>query len=205
MAAGLGLAATQSVNVRRLALVAIGLAIIGNSFAVARGLLGFPPGFIRAERAIAWPLDCEKSAIREAYARYPGARLAHTDFQRAKYFVPEMEVIDLSGLNNREIAHATTDNTNPYGKHDLDYALRMQAEIVKLGTGVLEGGVITNEQWLASLSETGEVNRDFRNARPFLLANAAELQRDYVPVAIETSCEGYYLNLLVRRDAGRAD
>lgn len=150
-------------------------------------------------------LDCERDAIREAFARYPGARLAHTDFQRAKYFVPDMEVIDLSGLNHRGIAHATTGEVNPYGKHDLNYALPEKAELLKLGTGVMEYRIITNDDWLGSLREDGEVARDFRNARQFLLANADELRRDYMPVAIETVCSGSYLNLLVRRDAVRAD
>ena len=205
MATGLGLAAASFMTLQRVALAAVAFAVLGNGFVVLGSLPGNITGFMRTERILDRQLDCERDAIREAFARYPGARLAHTDFQRAKYFVPQMEVIDLSGLNNRDIAHATTGEVNPYGKHDLNYALREQAEILKLGTGVMEFRVITNEDWLNSLREDREVARDFRNARPFLLANAAELQRDYEPVAIETACSGSYLNLLVRRDAERAD
>ncbi len=200
LATGLGLGACRPRWVLNTALLFVVIAVAGNGLNIARGFPGNVLGFVALERLVKQQLVCERDAIREAHRRWPAARLAHTDFQRAKYFVPDMEVIDLSGLNHREIAHSTK-QANLYGKHDLDYALDQQAEIIKLGTGVMEAEIITEAQWLQSLSPDGEVVRDLRNTRKFLLRRADELARDYKPLAIDTPC-GYYLNLLVRQDIG---
>ncbi len=197
-AVGIGLAACRPRWVLSSALVCVVIAVAGSGLTIARGFPGNVLGFVALERMVLRGLACERDAIREAHRRWPAARLAHTDFQRAKYFVPALEVIDLSGLNHRGIAHSTG-KANLYGKRDLDYALEQGAEMLKLGTGVMEAEIITEAMWLQSLSPDGEVASDLRNTREFLLRRADELARDYKPLAIATSC-GYYLNLLVRQD-----
>jgi hypothetical protein len=138
------------------------------------------------------------------HVEFPNARLAHTDFQRAKYFASDLELIDLSGLNNKEIAHRTEGNMSLFGKHDLQYALDANVELWKIGNGVMARTALSEQDW-PEVVRTGEgVGERFRDALPFMQANAAAFTEGYAPLTVLTSCDTY-LNLLVRRDLISAD
>ena len=199
LAIGLGLTVCTRWPVTNTAIACVVLALASNGLVVARQFPGNITGFISMERFKNQLHSCERDAIREVHARFPDARLAHTDFQRAKYFVPDMEVIDLSGLNNREIAHSDDGDVNIYGKHDLQYALEQNAELLKLGTGVREPQPLTEAAWLQSTTAGGETERSLTGAGEFLVANGERLSREYNPLVIATDC-GDYLNLIARRD-----
>src|SRR5439155_12084115 len=54
-------------------------------------------------------------------------------FQRIKYFADEQYVLDLSGLNDRAIAHTPVDGPVQWGKSDLLATARRRPEILILG------------------------------------------------------------------------
>ena len=199
LAIGIGLTVCTRWPVTNAAIACVVLGLAGNGLNVARQFPGNITGFVSMERFRNVAFECERDAMRNVHARYPEARLAHTDFQRAKYFVREMEVIDLSGLNNREIAHSTDGDVNIYGKHDLQYALEQDVELLKIGTGVRETQPLTEAAWLQSTTADGETQRSLKGAREFLVANGERLSREYNPLVIATDC-GDYLNLRARRD-----
>jgi len=199
LATGVGLTVCTRWLVTNSAIACVVLALAGNGLVVARQFPGNLTGFIAMERFKNTAHGCERAAIREVHERYPEARLAHTDFQRAKYFAREMEVIDLSGLNNREIAHSSDGDANIFGKHDLQHALDSKAELLKLGTGVREPQPLTESAWLQSTTPGGEPDRSLAATSRFLVANGDQLSREYSPLVIATDC-GDYLNLLARRD-----
>lgn len=154
-------------------------------------------GFIRHERFSDALHDCERDTIRSVYAANPGMTLAQTDFQRAKFYVPQMTVFDLSGLNNRDIAHRPGAEDNLFGKHDLQYGLDNNADVWKLGTGVRELKPITQEQWDATLESGFDPEGRRKTPNPFFLNNAERLAAEYEPTAAP-SC-GNYMNLIVRK------
>lgn len=199
LATGIGLAASRYDIPTRLAVILVVLSVASGGFFIVRHLPANLTGFVAVERHANRTLACERSAVLELQRQYPGATLAHTDFQRAKYFAPDMEVIDLSGLNNRDIAHGRAGSVNVFGKHDLQYGLDQQADVFKLGTGVRETAVLTESDWLQTLSGNGTANRQLKGVAPFLQANQDIFSRDYTPLAIPTGCDDY-INLIVRQD-----
>lgn len=199
LATGLGLTVISARYVRNGAVCCVMVALVLSGFFIARQLPGNVLGFVRMERFAHRAHNCEKAAMRELAGAYPNATLAHTDFQRAKYYAPELRILDLSGLNNREIAHGETGDVNTFGKHDLGYGLSRQADLLKFGTGVREFDPLSEAQWLNAMNPDNEAVRQLREVQGFLVERAPELMRDYTPLAVPTNC-GDYINLIARRD-----
>jgi len=205
LALGLAIIICRHLVVRNLMLGMIGLALIGNGLFIIRNLPhNLAGGFVRMEREVNAGLVCERDALSLVSKTYPGARLAHTDFQRSKYYSPNMEVIDLSGLNNRDISHRTSEVSNVFGKHDLNYALERKAELWKMSTGVMERTPIHELDWPEALRSDESLRTRFRESLDFMRANYAAFSEGYAPLTVSTKC-GTYLNLLVRRDLISAD
>jgi hypothetical protein len=198
LAIGIGLAACEPSRSRTIAVTAIALAISGNAWVIASNLPGNLGGFVRQERTVAAGFRCERESLSLARKMFPDARLAHTDFQRAKYFEPELEVIDLSGLNSRAIAHSTSELTNRFGKHDPQIVLDEGIELWNMGVGVLDAAPLTDEYWHAALTTGEDPEGLFPGLIPFLQSNAAELLDNYQVQAFPNSC-GSYINMVVRR------
>jgi hypothetical protein len=205
LAIGLSLSVYSSGVMRNIIAGLVVMALLGNALFLARNFpANIAAGFVRMERASSASLSCERSAVRRVHVEFPNARLAHTDFQRAKYFASDLELIDLSGLNNKEIAHRTEGNMSLFGKHDLQYALDANVELWKIGNGVMARTALSEQDW-PEVVRTGEgVGERFRDALPFMQANAAAFTEGYAPLTVLTSCDTY-LNLLVRRDLISAD
>jgi len=182
----------QRLNYVLAALVAV--SILGNTLVIVRNLPGNIGGFIKQQRILSATLQCERNAITALHAANPDARFAQTDFQRAKYYAPDMHMIDLSGLNSREIAHREATDSNVYGKHDLKHALDKKVELWKIGTGPIEQAPVTQEEWAQTLI-TGEYP-DTHYSDPFFIENADALSKHYKTAAIETGCDNY-INLIV--------
>lgn len=198
LAAGIGLAASNLSRMRTISAAAIVLAIAGNVWVIASNLPGNLGGFVRQQRTVAVGLQCERESLAQARKMFPNARLAHTDFQRAKYYEPGLEVVDLSGLNSRVIAHSTGALDNPFGKHNPQIVLDEGIELWNIGVGVNNRVPVTDAYWQAVLATGKDPDGIFDGMVPFLRSNAAELVENYQPMAFPNSC-GYYVNMLVRK------
>lgn len=197
LATGLAINAFSNRRLAFAVLLIAALSVLGNGFNMAMALPENLTGFVRMERKNHSMINCERAAIQALHSSNPDARFAQTDFQRAKYYAPNMYMIDLSGLNNREIAHRKDGESNVYGKHDLEYGLSQEAEIWKLGTGPTEYDLVTPAQW-EELLQTGK-GPEMRTPVQFFIDNADVLRNNYRPVAIKTSCNTY-MNLIVTKD-----
>ena len=205
LAVGLALSFWHSGWLRNAIVAFVAVALVGNAWILARNMPeNLAAGFIRMEREFNAGLECEFAAMRLVNSLYPQARLAHTDFQRAKYFAPELEVLDLSGLNNRDIAHRVDGKTNIFGKHDLQYGLDRQAELWKMSTGVMERTPLHEIDWPVALQSGEGLEDRFRGALDFMQQNYTVFSEQFVPLSVRTQC-GTYLNMLLSRDLANAD
>jgi hypothetical protein len=103
-----------------------------------------------------------------------------------------MYVIDITGLNNAEIAHLPHPGQNLWGKRGPAIALARRPEIISFGF------LIWSEQLLANYSAHDLIADEALATRflgyRFFAPLAAEYRTASVPV------EGVYLNLFVRED-----
>ena len=198
LAVGIGLTYCRSWRIQLPVAATVILAISGNVWIIAKSLPQNIGGFIRLEQRASANKDCERAALSQVRLRYPDGRFAHTDFQRAKYYEPALEVIDLTGLNHRDIAHSTDGNANPFGKHNLQTALDEGVELWHLGTGPIRAYPLTDAYWRAALTADEDRNSLLRGPLPFLQTNAMYFLENYEPLATPAACGGY-LNLLVRK------
>jgi len=76
---------------------------------------------------------CDIEVARRLRVDFPGATLAQTDFQKLKFFSDETRVIDLTGLNNRHVAHEAIADHVVWGKHDLEYGAELRPDLWVLG------------------------------------------------------------------------
>lgn len=168
------------------------------------------PAELRRTLARSWPLrersfacDAELAArLRELSDRHagPGWRIAQTDYQRLKYFADELQPLDLTGINDRSIAHRRVEGSVVWGKFSYAVALQRRPELWILGHQV-EPHAAPREP-LASRT-LGEVL-----GRPALAQSyfgyaveeqfVAPLLADYTAASLP-ACGGYF-NFLIRRD-----
>ncbi len=159
-----------------------------------------------ARNRIAWPHGLEKDfwcdqEISSKLARIVGeGPVAQSDYQRLKFFADSIQVIDLVGLNNREIAHQLWDSPVLYGKYKLRNGIETAAPIWIYGK-ILKITSVPMTQF-----PMDAVLRDAAVASIFIgyLANpqnAKQMSKIYTPASIQ-ACGGYF-NLLVQRDQAR--
>jgi len=72
---------------------------------------------------------CEKQAARALAQVLPSGEVMQTDWQRLKFFEDDLRVIDLHGLNDRNIARQTIDGPVRYGKFTHANALEVGADV----------------------------------------------------------------------------
>ena len=77
-----------------------------------------------------FPCDADVTAVLH---RLGVTSFAETDYQRLKYYDDDVRVIDLTGLNDRAIAHRPHPGQNLWGKVDLATAPRTGAEALQIG------------------------------------------------------------------------
>ena len=126
---------------------------------------------------------CERELAAELRQVIPGGTFAESDFQRLKYFADDLTVIDIFGLNDREIAHEPRSTAVRWGKDDLGKVLGRRPDAWVWGPGYmrsfpLDGGT------LFPLRERPEL---------------APLVASYVPASARV-CGGVYMSFAVRRD-----
>jgi len=86
-----------------------------------------PDAYARARTE--WPFSqemfwCELQSVTALQKAIPRGTVAQSDFQRLKYFADEFTVIDLHGLNDREIAHQPWTDYVGWGKYDAANGIR---------------------------------------------------------------------------------
>jgi hypothetical protein len=126
---------------------------------------------------------CEQELAAGLHQVIPGGTFAESDFQRLKYFADDLTVIDVFGLNDREIAHEPRRTAVRWGKDDLEKVLLRRPDAWVWGPGYmrsfpLDGGT------LFPLRERPEL---------------APLVASYVPASARV-CGGVYMSFAVRRD-----
>jgi hypothetical protein len=149
------------------------------------------------ERAFACDRDAAR-AVAALVADRPGAVLAQTDFQRLKYFADDSYVLDLTGLNDRAIAHRRVDGPVQWGKIDLvDAANNRRPEIMILGHHTAPNARAMGRFPLAQVLADPSLHFDFWGYGldgPSTQAVGAAYESASLPV-----CGGWF-NFLVRKD-----
>jgi len=141
--------------------------------------------------------ECDQWVARKL-SRIAGSELvAQTDYQRLKYFADELHVLDVSGLNHRDIARRPVEAPVLWGKFDpLDTILRSPA-IWVLGHHVyVHDDAMSDYPLLDVLGEAELHDRFFGYglAPQFI----EPVSRTYATASVPV-CGGYF-NVLVRRD-----
>ena len=144
--------------------------------------------------------SCDRQAslrIEGMLAHRPGARAAQTDFQRLKYFADDLYVWDLTGLNDRQIAHREVAEPVQWGKLDLLEAVRQRPEVIVLGHRTKPHARAMARYALVDVVRTADLHDDFfgYGLAPHI---ADALSASYGTASVEV-CGGYF-NFLARRD-----
>lgn len=153
--------------------------------------------------AISASLDdyaCEREAARRLAAVVPGGVVMQTDWQRLKHFEDGLRVIDLHGLNDREIARLPLDGPVRYGKFSHAHALRVAAPVWIYGHRLASDAPMAAVPMAALLRDPATASRFVGYVAPEEVVEA--MRRDYLPASIPV-CDRF-LNLLVRREHAEA-
>ena len=80
--------------------------------------------------------DCpfDQEIAEKLRAAVPNPTIAHTDYQRIKYFFDAASTRDLTGLVDSHIAHRPYPAQNLWGKHDLAAAMIIQPDFWQIGS-----------------------------------------------------------------------
>ena len=142
---------------------------------------------------------CERALAERLVDVLPEGTLAHRHLQSAAYFAPSLSVLDLTGINHREIAHRPEPGPVRFGRDALDVALAEDVELIHLHhLPVVE-------------APAAQYSLDELLARPdlgrLLLGNplptgelAAGLASRYRTASLEVCGPGTWFNCLVRAD-----
>ena len=144
--------------------------------------------------------DCDREAslaVARLLTDRPGAVIAQTDFQRFKYFVDEQRVLDLTGLNDLQIAHRRVDAPVQWGKLDLRAAAELRPELLILGHHTDANLRAMGRYPLPEVFRDPTLHTDFfgYGVAP---AIADALTAVYLSASVP-ACGGYF-NFLIRRD-----
>ena len=168
------------------------------------------PAELTSTLAQTWPLslrsfacDAEIAARLRTVVSAPGAApwvIAHTDYQRLKFFADELAPWDLTGLNDRTLAHRRVDGPVGWGKFSYAVALQRRPDLWILGHRVepqyAPPEPLASRSLHTVLTSTALAESYFGYAveEPFI----APLSRDYVAASLPV-CGGYF-NFFLRRD-----
>jgi hypothetical protein len=183
---------------------AAALAALG-TVAAARGAEVLP-GAVPKLRAIAgapWSeadFACGRVAARRLAEALGGETLAQRHFQQARYFAPDLAVMDLTGINNRAIAHRREPGPVRFGRNAIDTALAERVGALHLPPRIAGRLPLADrplEQVLAHPDRAALLLGEPVPAG----AVAAELLADYRSATLPGICgAGTHLNVLVRSD-----
>lgn len=196
--------------------VAHGLALcmivvqLGELLVVPAYFLWTAPRKLRQALKDKWPLTERSFACDAEFARRlarlvgpqgPGARIvAQTDFQRMKYFADDVHTVDLSGLNDRGIAHRPVAGQVLYGKGSYTDALARRPAVWIVGHRVGPRWAPPQPMAAASLRAVfdapavAESYFGYAMEPPFIVPISAA----YTSASLGV-CQGYY-NFLLRND-----
>ncbi len=146
---------------------------------------------------------CERELAERLADALPEGRMAQRHLQSAAYFAPALELLDLTGINHREIAHRPETGPVRFGRNALDVALAEDVELIHLHHLPLLGAPAAEHRLNELLARpdlgllllgdplpTGEL--------------AAELARRYRTASLEVCGPGRWFNCLVRADLAPA-
>jgi hypothetical protein len=160
------------------------------------------------------PLDrrqfaCEQEAANSLQTIAPNLAVAETDYQRLKFFGDSIHVIDLHGLNDRQIAHQIAPGHVVWGKFTYEEALRVDAPIWIYGVSPLMHGppmadvsiadLLLNRQLFMGYTHYLEYHHDTLGTQIMSDAALHGMVERYQTASLRV-CRELYLNFLARRD-----
>jgi hypothetical protein len=154
-------------------------------------------------QAAKWPLTDGTYACVHAFAdaierAVPKGSVAETDYQILKYYADDLRVIDLYGLNDRDIAHRTDSRHIREGKLDLYDVIRRRPDAFLWGTTPARNIPMSSSTMQDVLSEF-HAHRYFTGLETPTPADIATgLAESYLPASIPICGKQY--NVFVRRD-----
>ncbi len=127
-----------------------------------------------------------------------GETIAHRHAQRFRWLVPELKILDLTGLTSREIASLPAPNRITFGRDGIAYG-------IEVGVGALHIDVLrARPSPLASVSPLiladAELALRYAGAPPLQTDLAERLAERYVGASLRHPGAAGWFNLLVRRD-----
>jgi hypothetical protein len=157
--------------------------------------------FVRA----VWPLDarpfeCERQVVEKVATALPAAVVVQTDYQRMKYFADGLRVVDLSGLNDKALAHVPVEGKVRFGKYRSADGPRVRGDIWVFGNRAGMDPLPMAAVPLATMLRDPRQSMHFVGHQP----TEAEIARttEYVPASAAVC--GHYFNFLVKRDVAPA-
>ena len=168
------------------------------------------PGELQTTLAAGWPLSLRSFACdAEIAARLralggPSADwvIAHTDYQRLKFFADELRSWDLTGLNDRTLAHRRVEGTVTWGKFSYAVALQGRPDVWILGHQV-EPRAAPQEPLASRGLRTvlgdavlAESYFGYAVEQPFI----APISQGYIAASLPVAACGGYFNFFLRRD-----
>ena len=142
----------------------------------------------------------EVRALEALSGRLPGGTLASRHLQIAGFVVPELGLLDLTGLNDRSVTRYPTEGPILFGRTSLEPALAAQVEAIHLHHQVLSRRVLARRSvaaWLASPPEERDV---LGYPLPEGPAAAALAEAYRTVTLLRAGGVGRHLNLLLRAD-----
>jgi arabinofuranosyltransferase len=144
---------------------------------------------------------CDREIARRLEQVSQGGVIAQSDYQRLKYFSDHSRVLDLTGINNREIAHREDSRQVLWGKTDFHEAVKLRPELLIFGYRYFQETPMTSYPLRDVVSDLELSERYFGPGVP---PNEADAVSAVYAAASFPACWGYF-NFLVRRDlAARA-
>jgi hypothetical protein len=138
---------------------------------------------------------CSDQISARLAAASAGARVAQIHFQRYKYFEDQAQVFDLTGINQRDVAHLPVEGPVTFGKDGLDLALAEQVEVLHLDYRWTHASPMVRHT-TAALLASPQLRERFA-----VLVNdeqAALLEASYLTASLVGVCGSQCLNVFVR-------
>ena len=145
--------------------------------------------------------ECDRAFGNALRRVVPFGTIAETDFQRLKYWCDDLRVVDLEGLNNREIAHERVSDAVRMGKFRPVTVLRMRPEVWIPGFNfrTMSSRVSAKPHPLLTDAETQMRVLGYDEKQKAAEGSVAvELAGLYVPASLRVC--GIAYNLFVRKD-----
>ncbi|MDA8592940.1 hypothetical protein N9L90_03380 [Planctomycetota bacterium] len=161
-----------------------------------------PPVVERLKGALGGPaglevFEAEERALEAASIALGDEVLAHRHLQRVRWFCPEMRVMDLTGLTDREVAALPAPGQVTFGRDAVGLALERRVGALHLDPVGVRPAPLSSAALVAALSDP-RIAAQFAGP-PYLTRELAEgLDRTYLGASYPVP--GGHVNLLVRED-----